>query len=287
MYVQRSCIIEKNDGSSDEESESEDVQPSSTIITKDQEHDENVHINKKDASDSGYTKSIDSDSDVEETECVNIPKEYLFPFFFVFVAYGPFVPVCDRLEILLVDNKDKKKGEGTRAQLRNKDEKEKALESKHDTASQRGFSTDQRIDIEALDVQKESMRNRKHEAALVGLSIEESSLSKMIETAERRAWSRCSDYDPESVYWKKVDTLLQDQDKLLLKIRSFNDNTLFEKSKTNVSVSSFLNEASPNKQSGAKRKIYDEVVIADGDGSNSYCSDEDNIKESTGERSLK
>jgi len=50
------------------------------------------------------------------------------------------------------------------------------LVSKHDTESQRGFLTDQCIDIEALDVQKEAMRDRKHEATLVDLSVEGSVL---------------------------------------------------------------------------------------------------------------
>jgi len=70
----------------------------------------------------------------------------------VFVVYGQFVNASDRLDVLLIDNKDRKKGEGTRAQLRSKDAKDKALVSKHDTESQRGFSTYQRIGIKALDV---------------------------------------------------------------------------------------------------------------------------------------
>jgi len=60
------------------------------------------------------------------------------------------------------------------------------------------------------------MRDRKHEATLVGLSTEGSVLFKQIEAAERRAASRCSDYDPENVHWKKVDNLLLDQDKSLV-----------------------------------------------------------------------
>ena len=153
-----------------------------------------INITYRDASDGEYTDTDDSHSDEEEKECVDdIPQEYLFPSFFVFFVYGPFVPASDRLDILLVDNKDRKKGEGTRGKLRNKDTKDKVLVSKHDTASQRGFSTDQRIDTEALDVQKEATRDRKHEAALVVLYVEGSVLSKQIEAAERRVASRCSD----------------------------------------------------------------------------------------------
>ena len=53
--------------------------------------------------------------------------------------------------MLLLDNRDKKKGEGTRAELRRRDAKEKLLESKHDTASQRGFFTEQCLETESLD----------------------------------------------------------------------------------------------------------------------------------------
>lgn len=248
---------------------SDEVPPSSTIITKDQGNDENVNKNKHNASDGKITECMDSDSDEAEKVCVDIPQEYLFPSFFVFFVYGPFVPASDRLDILLIDNKDRKKGEGTRAQLRNKGAKAKALESKHSTVSQRGLLTDQRIDVKALDVQKEAIRERKHEAALVGMFIHESALSKQIEAVERRAASRCNDFDPENIYWKKVDILLQDQDKLLLKIRTFNDNMLINKSKRNVSVFLFLRKPSPNKESGTKSKFDDEVVIDDANDSSS------------------
>jgi len=59
----------KNDGSSDEESESKEVAPSFTIITKDKENEVNVSkskSNKNDASDDEYTDSDDSHSDEEE-----------------------------------------------------------------------------------------------------------------------------------------------------------------------------------------------------------------------------
>jgi len=85
-----------------------------------------------------YSDSDGSHSDEEAKVSVDdIPQEYLFPSFFVVVVYGPFVPASDRLDILLVDNKDRKKGESTRSQLRNKDAKDEALVSKHDTDFQR------------------------------------------------------------------------------------------------------------------------------------------------------
>ena len=56
-----------------------------------------------------------------------------------------------------MDNKHKKKGEGTRAELRKRDAKERQLDAKNDTASQRGFSTEQCLEIELLDLQKQAM----------------------------------------------------------------------------------------------------------------------------------
>lgn len=70
--------------------------------------------NKQNKSDSNYSGDDDSESiksDVDENKTVNVPTDYLFPSFFIFVIHGPFVPTNQRLDILLLDNKDKKKGE--------------------------------------------------------------------------------------------------------------------------------------------------------------------------------
>ena len=59
----------------------------------------------------------DDDSEMEDDEIdSDVPLDYLFPSFYVFVLYGPFVSPSNRLDINLVDNKGKKKGEGTRAE---------------------------------------------------------------------------------------------------------------------------------------------------------------------------
>ena len=185
-----------NDSSSEEESESEEADTALVIgeVDNENENDNDGNGNasernsrtgsKKTVSvnndtDDDYTDSDDSESEDDDDKSLDVPKDYVFPSFFVFIIHGRFVPASERLDILLVDNKDWKKGEGTRAQLRKKDASDKALESKHDTTSGRGFSTDQRIDIESLDVQKEAMQDRKREAALVGLSIEESAITKL------------------------------------------------------------------------------------------------------------
>ena len=58
-------------------------------------------ISENDSDDGTETEGDESDSDV--------PLDYLFPSFYVFVLYGPFVPPSDRLDINLVDNKGEKR----------------------------------------------------------------------------------------------------------------------------------------------------------------------------------
>ena len=184
-----------------------------------------------------------------------------FLLFFVFVIHGPFVPPSDQLDINIIDNKDKKKGEGTRAEMRKREAKEKSSEAKGDTDSTRGFTTDQRIEIENLGLQKESMIDHKNEVAMVALSLEESAMTKLIEAAERRAIQRCPDYDANNQYWKRVDDMLVDQDKLMCKIHSFNDDVIMQKP-SEFGVSDFLNNPSPSK----KRKATDVDGIDSNDG---------------------
>ena len=100
------------------------------------------------------------------------------------------------------------------------------------------------------------MVERKNDSVLVGLSIEQCALKDQVEAAERRAASRCREYDPSNLYWRKVDSLLEDQDKLLEKIRSFNKDMMVQTEKPRESVSADL--ISP-----VKRKAT--VDIDDGD----------------------
>ena len=135
--------------------------------------------------------------DSDDTE---IPDGYLFPSFFVFVMYGPFVDPSERLDINIIDNSPKKKGEGTRSAMREKEAAEKAINASNDKTGARGFTTDQQIDMESLGLQKESMIDRKHEVAMVALSLEESAMTKLIEAAERRAALRCPEYLESNPY---------------------------------------------------------------------------------------
>ena len=94
------------------------------------------------------------------------------------------------------------------------------------------------------------MLDRKHEVAMVALSLEESSMRKLVEAAERRALQRCPKYNKDNMYWKKVDRMVMEQEEFMEKIRAFNTSIMDQKP-SSVSISEFLNEPSPNK----KRKV--------------------------------
>ena len=197
---------------------------------------------------SSAASTTNSDSELnEDEEDEEIPSDYVFPSFYVFVLYGPFVETSKQLDINMIESKDKKKGEGTRAQQRKAEAREKETDMKGDTTGKRGFTTDQRIDIENLGLRKESMIYRKHEVAMVALSLEESAMTKMVAAAESRALQRCPEYDETNMYWARVDVMLKEQDELMNKIRNFNDKIMNQKPAATM-VSDFLNKASPDKK---------------------------------------
>ena len=194
-----------------------------------------------DAEDSSY-KDVDNKS-VEE-EDAEVPPDYIFPSFFAFILHGPFVPKDDQLNLFLINDKSKKKGDGARATARNEDQKRKLYESHHDNTAIRGFTTEQRIDIENLNVQRQIMMDRQNESKIVGLSIESGAIEKQIAHAERRAEVRCPEYDQSNLHWKRVDELLKKQDEVVNRLHDMN-----KTAPQNVNeVTEFLNQSSPKKR---------------------------------------
>ena len=262
----------------DEEGEDIDVAASATASISHKtsgkpSHSSNVCSGEEgEEEDEVLSDESDSGSEAESQDETEVPKDYLFPSFYVFVLHGPFVPPSDRLDINLMDNKDRRKGDRSRAELRKKESKEKAIDSVNDATATRGFTTDQRIEIENLGVQRESMIDRKNEVAMVALTLEESAMSKLIEAAERRAAQRCPEYNPENPFWKKVDSLLVEQEKLMAKISGFNDSVL--KRKTSIcEVSEFLNSPSP----APKKKRDEDLTVGDGVGDDSEEDQGDDV----------
>ncbi len=141
--------------------------------------------------------------------------------------------------------------------MRQDKRKQKKFERAHDTESHRGFSTDQRISIESMNINKKRLIHQQNETRLVGLSIQEAAIRSQIESAESRANSRCPKYNKNNVYWKRVDELLEEQDQVIKTIKEHSqaliDNDVTQS--TQSFVSDFVNQESP-----AKKRNYNQMI---------------------------
>ena len=59
-------------------------------------------------------------------------------------------------------------------------------DSVHDYSTVRSFSTEQRVNIKSLKVQKKLQADRKAESAIVSLALEDSVIRRHIEAAEKK-----------------------------------------------------------------------------------------------------
>jgi len=231
-----------NDGTNDEEKEEE----------KDDKADESVEDNVE----------CISDSDGEEP---NVPSAYIFPSYFAFIAWGPFAPINERLEVLMTTD-DKKVDRVTTASKKVNERKQKDNERVHDTSAERGFSTDQRISIEQLSVQKQSCIDRKNEALMFNLAIEESALARQVEVSETRAQLRCPEYDENNLFWKKANAIIQKHELVMGRMSNLNSQCDTVSHASSPKVSEFLNESSPMKKDTKKRN-NDGLIMLDSDSS--------------------
>ena len=87
----------------------------------------------------------------------------------------------------------------------------KANARESDVVSVQGYSTDQRISIESMNVNICRLEHQKKESKLVGLSIQESANRGEILGAENRAALRCPEYNQKNIYWQRVDLLVIQQ----------------------------------------------------------------------------
>ena len=212
----------------------------------------------------------DEEDDYDDFD--DVPQEYLFPSYYCFITYGPFAAPADQMSLLLTDDDNMAKGEGSRANKRKAYSMSKNSEASHDSSAVRGFSTSQRIDIEALNVQQQQMLDRRNETSIVALSIEESAFGRQIDAAERRAELRCGVYSSDNVHWQKVDALIEDQQRVMERIRTFNKETCTAASLKDTEVSDFLNKGSPKK--------YKAKCDADDSSISTYAGDDDNKQKS-------
>ena len=78
-----------------------------------------------------------------------------------------------------------------------------------------------------------------------------SAISTQVEATENRAKMSCPQYNASNEMWMKVDYLLEEQERVMLKIKNFNDTPI---TKDKHSMSAFLNLSSPDNSPDRKRK---------------------------------
>ena len=83
---------------------------------------------------------------------------------------------------------------------------------------------------------------------MVALSIQQSSITSLLNQAEIRAANRCPIYNKNNAHWKRVDNLIEEQDKVLKKLLNFDQDMNMSKKINHHIVSDFVKMESPKKQ---------------------------------------
>ena len=194
----------------------------------------NNEKNDGNSSSSVATKKSDeeqqNDSSNEDIDCKLIPpKDWYFQSWFSFLMYGPFVSKDKRLALLEITDAAKNVGK-SRNEKRKAGKLEKDAKRVADNVADRGFSTDQKLQLELIGLSRISTTDRSRESRLMGLCVQEQALTKQIDRAEKIA-EKLAPNDMENMnnkWWKKVYTLIQQQEEIVLKMASLNDSAIDE-----------------------------------------------------------
>ena len=147
----------------------------------------------------------------------------VFPSWFSFLTYGPFVPKDKRLSSLEIIDASKKVGK-SRAEKRKIGKLEKDVKRSNDDTSDRGFTTDQKLQLELINLTRQQTTDRTRESKLMGLCVQETAIAKQIDRAERTA-ERMAPNDienPYNIWWKKVNNLLKEQESIITQMALLN-----------------------------------------------------------------
>lgn len=151
----------------------------------------------------------------------DIPNNWFFPGFFAFVVFGPFADPNDRLACFEIEDLQKA---ASRAAKRKAELIEKEKDRANDDHNKRGFTTDQKINMEALTLQRLAHEQTTKESNLVALIAHESAIGRQIKASERRAFVRCKEYDASNMFWKQCDDLINKQVEITENIAKFTMN---------------------------------------------------------------
>ena len=107
--------------------------------TNDEDKDENANTFVNNDDEVTYRDGDGDDSDV--------PDDHMFASYFAFIAWVPFAPMNDRLEMLMTSD-DKKVAKSTTATRKVLERKNKDEVRAHASSALRGFSTEQSVNID-------------------------------------------------------------------------------------------------------------------------------------------
>ena len=155
------------------------------------------------------------------------PPQWFFPCWISFIQYGPFVPKDKRLSLLEITDASKKIVK-SRAEKRKAVTLEKNIQRMNDNSSDRGFSTDQKIQLEIVDLTRQQTKDRSRESILMGLCVQEAALTKQIDRAERMAERLAPNQmdDKNNKWWSKVNYLINEQEKIINQMATLNNKAI-------------------------------------------------------------
>ena len=146
----------------------------------------------------------------------------------------------------------------TQKEKRKERREKKALERKNDSSAVRGFSTDQRITIESINVNKRTLQHLRTESQMVALGLQETAIRGQLTHAQSMAERQCPKYNKSNMFWKRADQLQQRHqetiDAIMQHTNAVQEAPQEEESK--VDLSDFLLQESPKK----KRSFEDMIT---------------------------
>ena len=109
-------------------------------------NEENINSNAA----SVDSKEINNDIDIiaiNSEDSMEIPDNFIFPSFFVFVVWGPYADVNNRLNLTLVNDDNNTSDRETRKGNRKRSLEDKSEDSRNDNINKRGFTMVQQIEL--------------------------------------------------------------------------------------------------------------------------------------------
>lgn len=168
----------------------------------------------------------------ESNDDIALPQSWFFPGYMAFILWGPFSEHQNRLDVFRINEKGKKKEDGSRTeQRRHKDflkelERDKSVPNNtfgsNSGTGQRGLSNTQQLQLHHMQIYEKEIMLKERQQVMISLSAEAQGINSQIEAAERRAVLRCPEYDENNIFWKRVDSLLVTQESIMERMHKFN-----------------------------------------------------------------